>query len=420
VENTWSLIGDPMWRKLSKPRGLKGESKDEPILAARHIENVAWMNKQLEIPQRVTLKNGSTIDFKSGEAGREAFEGAEYDGVWIDEELADSLVFQEIQRGLIDRGGKLWWTATPLARSRSMLELHEDAHDPEALRDVYETQLSIFDNPYLDDAARDAFVASIPEDYRSTRLYGEFLILEGLVYGEWDRHLHEISRQEFREYDQRNPRAIVIDPGYADPCAILWAMLLPGTKRKVIAYREYYHKRRTVTETVKAIARLTGAEPLTAAIIDRESRKRNQSGAASLYDQYCDAFKKFGIRSAITGQTLTLKLAATDIASGIYTFKEFLQPDEEGMPSFYAVDDLTNFKKELGRYRWGEETERKDIPSKPIDKDNHLLDCARYLLQNLPRYRCSVSEETSASERLFNEAQRIMSKDRGGSISIGG
>ncbi|MHC4250992.1 MAG: hypothetical protein ACYS9X_17870, partial [Planctomycetota bacterium] len=345
----------------------------------------------------------------------------EYDGVWIDEELADSLVFTEIQRGLVDRGGRLWWTATPLARSRAMLELHEEANDVGALRDVFEAQLSIFDNPHLDEEARRAFIASIPEDYLETRLYGAFLILEGLVYGEWSRRDHEISRFEFEAMNPRNPRAIVIDPGYADPCAVGWFMLMPGTPRRAIMYRESYRKRKTVKETVKEIHRKSAGEPLVAALIDRESLKKNQSGAPSLYQQYCDAFKQIGMKNAVTGGPLRLDLASNDIEGGIYTVKEFLAYDDDGVPYFRAVEDLTHLKKELGRYRWGEESDKKGIPKKPVDRDNHMMDVVRYFLANLPKYRSVQSVMVSRSERVFNEAQRIMAPDRGdGSITVGG
>jgi hypothetical protein len=423
VENTWSLIGDPMWKKLAEDKGLKTAEKKTapPILAKRHIESVAWTSKQLSIPSRLTLKNGSTIDFKSGDAGRTAFEGAEYDWVWIDEELADSLVFTEIQRGLVDRGGHLWWTATPLARSRAMLDLHEEANDIGALRKVFEAQLSIFDNPYLDDDARREFIASIPEEYIQTRVYGDFLILEGLVYGEWNRREHEISRQDFKDMNQKHPRVIVIDPGYADPCAVGWFMLLPGERRRAIMYRESYKKRQTVKDTVRMIARESAGEQIVACIIDRASLKKDQSGADSIYQQYQNAFKEFGVKNGLTGNTLRIDLASTDISAGIYTVKEFLAYDDYGIPFFRAVDDLKDLKRELGRYRWGEASDKKGVPDKPVDRDNHLLDVVRYFLSNLPAYRTVRSATMSQSERIFEEAQRIMAPDRGDdSISVGG
>jgi phage terminase large subunit-like protein len=135
VENQWALVGDPMWAKLAKQGGVKlpgTKSRTPPILPKRLIEHISWTDKGHEIPSLVQLRNGTSLTFKSCDSGREKFEGAEFDLVWCDEEMADTLVFQEIIRSLIDRGGKLISTFTPLARGRPMLMLHEMAEDPDA------------------------------------------------------------------------------------------------------------------------------------------------------------------------------------------------------------------------------------------------------------------------------------------------
>lgn len=421
VENTWTLVGDPMWAKLSGVNGLKMGPETPPILPPRVIESVSYENKGMNIPKRVTTIYGDTIDFKSADSGREKFEGGEWDFVWIDEEMPDPLIFDEIQRGLVDRGGSGIWTFTPLARSLKALQMHEDANDPDSEVSVFEVQISILDNPHLNKQARDAFIASIPEEYYDTRVYGEFLILEGLVYGEWSPKLHEMGRSQFLEYDQGHPRVIIIDPGYADPCAVLWAMLLPGEPRRVILYREFYKRRQTVDNVVKHIASVSDDEPLIKAIIDPSSLKKGQDGHDCLFDQYAQKFRKYGITNAMTGGQLQLTLAVNSIESGYYRVKEMLVPDEEGVPGIRAVEDLTSLKKELSRHRWADETDKRDIPKKPIDRDNHLLDDLRYLCADLPPYVRPDNASMSRSARLVQWYREQNSIDRGGdSITIGG
>ena len=421
VENTWTLVGNPMWEKMSLPNGLKMGPETPPIIPGRCIDSISFENAGMNIPKRVTSIFGDRIDFRSADSGRTKFEGSEWDLVWIDEEMPDPLIFDEVQRGLVDRGGRGIWTFTPLARSLKALQLHEDAADPDGGMDVFESQISILDNPHLNVKARDAFIASIPEEYYDTRVYGEFLILEGLVYGEWSKKLHEIGRSQFLEYDQGHPRVIIIDPGYADPCAVLWAMLLPGEPRRVILYREFYRRRQTVKEVVKHIAMASSNDPLVKAIIDPSSLKKGQDGHDCLFDQYAKAFRDHGVMNAMTGRPLQLTLAVNSIESGYYRVKEMLVPDEEGIPGIRAVEDLVSFKKELGRHRWGDETEKRDIPKKPIDRDNHLLDGLRYLCADLPPYSRPENASMSRSARLvewYQEQQRV---DRGGdSITIGG
>jgi hypothetical protein len=404
VENTWSLVGDPMWTKLSKPKGLK--TCPTSIMPRRVVSSVAYESRAMEIPRRVSFKNGSTVDFRSCDSGREKFEG--------------SLVFQEIMRGLVDRGGCLIWTATPLAQARPLLELHEMAGDPEAALDVEEVQLSIYDNPYLNERARDSFISTIPEEYRETRLHGNFLILEGLVYGEWDKHVHDISRKEFEAMSDQNPRVIVLDPGYAYPCAVLWAMLLPGIERQVVVYREFYKKRQTVSDVVKHIARVSQDEPLVAAIIDPESLKRNQSGFQCVFEQYSKAFRNAGLRNHVTGGPLKLTLVDNDVEAGIYIVKEFLNVNDEGIPGIRAVDDLRHFHKELARYRWAKEGERTRI-NKPVDTNNHLMDALRYLMKRLPKYALgaeAMDASTARSARIAKMVREDLAPSH--SISIGG
>ena len=62
---------------------------------------------------RIVCKDGSTVDFLSGEQDDMAFEGADWDFYWGDEPQKKRK-FDAIMRGLIDRGGYTLLTFTPL------------------------------------------------------------------------------------------------------------------------------------------------------------------------------------------------------------------------------------------------------------------------------------------------------------------
>jgi hypothetical protein len=422
VEDTWSLIADPMWRKLAHPGGLKTKSRGRntpPILPPRIIDHISWLNKGLEQPEKVFLKNGATITFKPCEAGRKKFEGAENDLVWLDEELSDTGVFQEIIRSLVDSGGDLISTATPLARGRPLLMLHDMSTDPDSPLEVYETFISILDNPYIDEKAKQAFIATIPEEYRATRIYGEFLILEGLVYKEWTRAVHELPASWRTTLKPNWPRVIVIDPGYHDPCAVLWAAQVPGPRTHYVAYQESYRRGRSVSQTVKEIKQMSAGQPIVKIIIDPNSRAtRGQHALESVYHQYCRLFQEQGPRNARTGGVLIPQFADNDIRAGIYCVKEFLQPNEDGIPGFQMTDDLPNLRREFKRYAWPLENEKKNSAELPIDKDNHLLDGVRYLCMSTP-LRGFVTEEKTHSEHIWEkaEAERMVHSE---CITIGG
>ena len=421
VENTWSLIGDPMWAKLSHPGGVKLEGRrTAPILPSRLIAHISWQDKGKEWPEYVVLKTGATLAFKPCEAGRTKFEGSEYDFVWCDEEMSDNLVFQEIIRSLIDRGGALISTATPLARGRPLMALHEMADDPNSPLEVYEQFISITENPHLDEAATLAFMATIPEEYYETRVHGAFLILEGLVYKTWTRGFHELSPEWRMSIPHDWPRIIVIDPGYADPCAILWAVQIPGKTPRYVAYREYYKKGRSVSEVVEDIVKLTGNEPLVKAIIDPAAVKKAQNAQETVYDQFARYFRERGLLNARTKRPLSLTFADNAIKAGIYNMMEFLKPGPDGLPGFQIIGDLFNFRKELNRYGWPPESDKRNSPEIPIDKDNHLLDCARYLLMSTPLGPSNQEISMSTSARIAAKAEKERREEVGDSITIGG
>ena len=263
IENTWALIGEPMMVKLTEKGGLKlpgigpGTGSDSPpILPARLIRDVAWMDKKLQIPQRIMMKSGAVIDFRPAEAGRKRFEGTEYDLVWGDEQIDDEEVLTEIIRGLTDRGGSLIWTYTPLSLSPALLNLTDTAS--ESLQ-VETFQISLLDNIHIPEEHKKAFIALIPEEFRATRIYGDHFLNEGLVYGEWDPDTHEMPRQEL---PNNWPCTVTIDPGYANPCAALWTRLLPGVHRKVIGVQEYYMKKQQVKVVAQAIKKLSERLPV--------------------------------------------------------------------------------------------------------------------------------------------------------------
>jgi phage terminase large subunit-like protein len=70
----------------------------------------SWYEKD----RLVELYNGSTIQFKSADSGREKFQGQRIRWAWIDEEV-DRDIFEEIQaRQMSNQDLDIWMTLTPL------------------------------------------------------------------------------------------------------------------------------------------------------------------------------------------------------------------------------------------------------------------------------------------------------------------
>lgn len=402
----WSHVGDVMWEKLAKPGGLQLPGlgpKSPPILPDRFIQDIAWTDKKEEQPRKVFLTNGSVIDFKSAEAGERKFMGTAYDFIWLDEEIPNEQIYQEIRRAALDRKASMVWTATPLVRAQALMEIHEMYADPNSQASVDECVLSLLDNPHIDEEARAEFIASIPEDYRQTRVYGEFLLLEGAVYGEWTPQ-HEVPAEAIREWPNA-PRMVVIDPGYGHPCGVLWIACLPGIPRRFIAYREIKQKRLTVSQLAERIFEASGSEPIVKVIIDKEAKKKNMGYQVSIFQQFNEAFFRLGFKHPVSGSPLACTVSKSDIRAGIYKVKEYLMPGPDGEPLFRITDNLTEFKKERRRYRWrtNSAAEGSDVP---IDAYNHLLDCLRYGLVDPAQSTPVLRESMSYSQMIVKAHNR--------------
>jgi hypothetical protein len=103
-------------------------------------------------------------------------------------------MFKAIARGLVDTGGKAWFTLTPLNEMwindkffphHSLRKtLHEDHWAIEGLME---------DNPHLSREAIEAFSRELTPEERLCRLYGKPLALSGLVYKEFDTEKHVLK-----------------------------------------------------------------------------------------------------------------------------------------------------------------------------------------------------------------------------------
>ena len=406
VAADWSLIGEVIWEKLGQVGGLRATSDanyEAPILPSRLIKEISWMDKKKEIPDLVKLKNGSKLFFKSCDGKETKFMGTQYDFIWNDEEIANEMIVQEQMRALMARASNLWWTATPLARAMQLVELSERAKDPKSVLKVEEAILGLLDNPYISDSAKQAFIESISDEYKQTRIYGDFLTFEGLVYKHYSDKVHIVPQ---RVWDSTWPVTVVIDPGFANPCGILWIVTTPTS---FVVYREILAKGASVQTAAKWIVDRSRDQPVMRVIIDRESLKKNMGYAVSIFQQFNNAFEKLGFKHPITKHPMTCTLSiAHDLLGGIGIVGDFLTPMMGAEPKLLFTNNLVELPKEFRRYMWPKSAERGNAQEKPVDKYNHLLGCLRYFCC-APLYFAPVKLETDWSAVI---AKRIAERHK--------
>lgn len=223
------------------------------------------------------------------------------------------------------------------------------------------------DNPYLPDGFIQSVVNSLTP--AQVRLYVDCIIeyAEGAVYPD----ILSMTEEPF-EIPKNWERYMAHDPGIHDPAAILIGAIEPETGI-IHFYREYYKTDQVLAQVASSWKDMTRDIPqgcLHMPLIDPSANKR----------------------SKVTGRTYKQQL---QIEHGIVT-KEANNNIEDGIQRvknlmYYGkVKFFSNLKETLREgceYRYPTQEERnknKNLGDTPLDKNNHLMDCLRYIVQDLP------------------------------------
>lgn len=242
-----------------------------------------------------------------------------------------------------------------------------------------------------------------------SRYYGKWHESSGLVYDDWNRQAHVIPPFEI---PKNWTRYRAVDHGYTNPAACLWAAVNP--KGEVFLYREYYQNLKVISEVCQNIITLSGNSRLKVGVefnsksgstCDRyEERFSGEKFAKTVFDSrsftYPDSNSGMPINKvyAINGLRVT-QASGKNTEDSIPYVMEYMKLDPErqhyvtkqfGAPKLYVFSGLKHFIAEIEHYVYSEHRSKlgfeKNQKESPRRKDDHLLDCLRYLLQVPPRY----------------------------------
>jgi len=114
------------------------------------------------------------VHFRTAEAGRAAFQADAIDFAWFDEEPAPTKqdVWTEVMRGLTDRRGIWWMTATPIFGTVWLKKLINSEN-------VYATTGASWDNPYVPLEELERWKTELSEEDIEIRLEGRYVVFGG-------------------------------------------------------------------------------------------------------------------------------------------------------------------------------------------------------------------------------------------------
>ena len=407
-------------------------ARDAPPLIPRRFykyRDISWENKKEEIPRTIHIRLGE-IDwecmFFSSEG--EPPQGVDVNLVWMDEEIPHAKWLQEMLPRLVDRGGKLIWSATPKAGTVQLYELSADAEeekeDPSPR--VTEHVMSISENPFISDENRENFRRDLQgdEDEYRVRFLGDYAIHGMRVYSEYSAKIHG---HETFPIPEDWCRYAAIDPGRQVAAALFIAVAPPESEfqGRGIVYDEIYLKRSNALLFAQEVKRHVGDDHIRTWIIDHHEGRKVEAGAGlSIEVQYQKAFK--GVNLAINGFT-GFAYSSDDIDAGILAVRQNLQLVGGASQFLFFPEKLRWLTWEIERYVYQKINSTGIVTDKPLKRNDHLLDCLRYLSMYQLRYvrppkkkkPTSYAYEAVKAKKKRQAMQDRADKGYGGSVILG-
>ena len=343
---------------------------------------------------QIFFENGSVLTGKSAEAGRDKFQGASVDLVWIDEEC-EAGVFDECYQRTADCAGKLLLTLTPLVdissgvRDPWVYDLYEDWRDGQ--KDIHFVKLNVLLNPYVPAEEKEKLKTKWVGHYEEkARLFGDFIQRSGLVYPLWNRGTHIVK--PFR-ISREWRRIVSIDPAATGTTAGLWAAVEPGTNN-IYLYNEYYEANKIVSEHAKGILLKNGPDPVDIWLLDPKwaSQRNNETHKTGL-----QLYRDNGI---------PVRAAEINYEDyGLNAAREYISASTDKTarhPKVFVFANLENFVYEIEHYIWDAflKGEQKGLSKdKPMKKNDHLMNAFQYLCCMKPRGRRDHMHTMSDEQR---------------------
>lgn len=210
-----------------------------------------------------------------------------------------------------------------------------------------------------------ASLEMLPEKLKRRNFYGSWDEAQGLVYDEFSENKHVIDSIEIPTGWERG---FVLDHGFTNPTAVLWYAI--DYDGNVVLYDEHYEREKPPSHHAEQILkrglRKGYCDP---SIFAKTQSPKNIGGEIfAIADEYRD----FGV-------SLIPSVRGSD-ASGIARVNEFFKAGKikivgPKMPNF--IEEINNWK-----YRVSNTRLAINAPEEPEDKNNHLMDCIKYLISS--------------------------------------
>lgn len=402
-----------------------------PLIPPRMVKKIVWEDRGKNVFSNVYLENGWEIKAFSSRSVPD--QGYQADLIHIDEDILDPRHYEEAAGRLIDRSGRLIWSALPHdscdAIARFVERAESQAFDyagggakPKTV--VY--RVSMEKNPYLPEDAKAAAVAgwkSMGEDVYRKRALGEIITDSVLMYPQWKPGIHSVEsysgrlKNEPDAYlkDRKVPsnwcKRLAVDPGHATSAAVLIATPPSGSWHLV--FGEIYIHQCTARMIAQALEKVTAGVWYQSFLIDAHG------GNLTSMDTGVSP------REAYEREMLSLDVCCVETkhrfipGCSVIAYREeitrgMLSVDGTGCPKILVdFEACPNLDREMRRFR------KKKVNGNVVDTGNrrantHAVECLEYLatyLNDIPepyvRPKSRRLKETHSQRLVRNYHKRV-------------
>lgn len=330
--------------------------------------------------RRLLWKNGSTTTIYSFEQSREATEGTNYDALFIDEPIPRELYISSY-RGLRSNPNHFVCLAlTGVDEPWIFEELFLPGSNGE------NPNIDVFVSKTYDNRANLSedwivqFENSLTEDEKQVRIHGQFAVLTGRVFKEYDRRMHVVK---FKPWPKDWPVWCAIDPHTRKKSVALWAGVTKDEELVVLNETEA-ESIQELGENIKALEARHGYR-VVARKIDNSGSSQDWSGntAVEILRKQC------GLHFVpVTNEE-------KDVEESIFKIKHLLKPeklmDGTEKPRLFIMENCRELAREMELYGWKDNRHpEKTGVSEKIKKvyDDHI-DPLRYIVMSKPVHNWS-------------------------------
>jgi phage terminase large subunit-like protein len=288
----------------------------------------------------------STLNFKSYDQRREAFQGTEQDVIWLDEEPPQDIYTECLLRTMTNNG-MLMLTFTPLmGMSEVVLSFLPGGQLIEAAAGSKYTVMATWDDaPHLTQEAKDELWKSIPPFQRDARSKGIPQLGSGAIYPVPES---DLLVDPF-VIPPHWPQGYGMDVGWNYTAAVFGAL----NRQTDTLYLTHEYKRAHAEPSVH-VHGIKAPGAWMPGFIDPASRGRSQKDGSQLLEDYAN----LGLR---------LEVADNGVESGLYAVWNRM-----------ATGRLKVFRS-LGGWLAEFRLYRRDDKGRVVKENDHLMDATRYL-----------------------------------------